>query len=74
MNQIAPRQIKRYGWVRDLPDHRDYIFSAPLAVQSALPAKVDLRRQCPAVYDQGQLRRCPGRSYPRACSSTTTSG
>jgi C1A family cysteine protease len=58
MDQIVARRIKRYGWVRDLPDHRDYIFSAPLEVQSALPAKVDLRRQCPAVYDQGQLGSC----------------
>jgi C1A family cysteine protease len=58
MNQIVPRRIKRYGWVRDLPDHRDFIFSAPMAVQSALPAKVDLRSQCPPVYDQGQLGSC----------------
>ena len=58
MDQITPRQVKRYGWVRDLPDHRDFMFSAPLPVQAALPAKVDLRRHFPRVYDQGQLGSC----------------
>src|SRR5215469_16450494 len=58
MDQLSPRRIKRYGWVRDLPDHRDFIYSAPLAVQEALPTKVDLRSQCPPVYDQGQLGSC----------------
>jgi C1A family cysteine protease len=46
-----------YGWVRDLPDHRDNFFSIPLAA-TALPAHVDLRAQCPPVYDQGQLGSC----------------
>ena len=50
-----PMKIKRYGWVPDLPDRRDYIYSAETAVLQTLPRKVDLRPQCPAVYDQGQL-------------------
>jgi hypothetical protein len=28
----ATRQIKRYGWIPDLPDSRDVMFSAPMAV------------------------------------------
>lgn len=51
-------QIRRYGWQRDLPDHRDHIFAAPSAALGPLPAKVDLRPQCPPVYDQGQLGSC----------------
>jgi C1A family cysteine protease len=43
-----------YGWQKDLPDQRDHSYAAPLP----LPAKVDLRPQCPPVYDQGQLGSC----------------
>jgi len=47
-----------YGWVPDLPDHRDHVFATPLAQATALPPKVDLRKGCPGVYDQGQLGSC----------------
>lgn len=48
-------QIK-FGWVRDLPDPRDFKFKikAPIPV----PPKVDLRNQCPPVYNQGSLGSC----------------
>ena len=52
------RQIKWYGWIPDLPDHRDYVFTAPVAVVKKLPDKVDLREKCPPVYDQGELGSC----------------
>lgn len=51
-------KIKSYGWLPDLPDHRDYAYSAPMEVVAKLPSKVDLRPQCPPVYDQGQLGSC----------------
>jgi C1A family cysteine protease len=48
-----------YGWVRDLPDARDFVYSAPLVrFPQGLPASVDLRSECPGVYDQGQLGSC----------------
>jgi C1A family cysteine protease len=53
-----PRKIQRYGWVRDLPDRRDYRFSAPFKVTAALPPGVDLTSACPPVYDQSQLGSC----------------
>ena len=49
---------RRYGWIPDIPDNRDFRYAAPLAVLRALPPKVDLRGQCPAVYDQGELGSC----------------
>jgi C1A family cysteine protease len=55
---IHLRSIQRYGWVPDLPDARDYVFSAPDEVIANLPPKVDLRSKCPPVYDQGQLGSC----------------
>ena len=50
-----------YGWVRDLPDDRDFVYGAPLVrFPQGLPRSVDLRSECPPVYDQGQLGSCTG--------------
>lgn len=54
--RLIPHRIKRYGWRPDLPDFRDFAYTAPAV--AALPPKVDLRPQCPPVYDQGQLGSC----------------
>jgi C1A family cysteine protease len=47
-----------YGWVRDLPDKRDRLYSAPHEVAAALPPRVDLRTGFPPPYDQGALGSC----------------
>jgi C1A family cysteine protease len=52
------RKNKRYGWIPDIPDQRDFLYAAPTAFLRALPPKVDLRRKCPPIYDQGQLGSC----------------
>ena len=36
-------KISRYGWLPDLPDHRDHYYAAPVEVAGVLPAKTDLR-------------------------------
>jgi C1A family cysteine protease len=46
------------GWIPDLPDHRDVYYSALPTVLSVLPTQLDLRAQCPPVYDQGQVGSC----------------
>jgi C1A family cysteine protease len=46
-----------YGWLPDIPDNRDYLYSAIRPV-IALPRKVDLRAACSAVEDQGALGSC----------------
>src|SRR6478672_13099708 len=51
-------KIKRYGWIPDIPDQRDFLYAAPPAFLRALPPKVDLRTKCPPLYDQGQLGSC----------------
>jgi C1A family cysteine protease len=48
----------RYGWLPDLPDQRDLVYAAPRPVIAKLPSKMDLRGQCPPVYDQGKLGSC----------------
>lgn len=61
-----PHKIARYGWIPDIPDQRDYLYTAPVAVLRKLPTKVDLRPQCPPVYDQGQLGSCTGNAIAAA--------
>jgi C1A family cysteine protease len=65
-NTIKPRTIAYYGWTPDLPDNRDHQFAAPLLKLGPLPAKVDLRSQCPKVYDQGQIGSCTANAIAAA--------
>ena len=60
----------RYGWVADLPDHRDHVYAAPQKVVSQLPPTADLRKQCPAVFDQGQIGSCTANAIAAAVQFT----
>jgi C1A family cysteine protease len=51
---------KRYGWVPDLPDHRDLLYGAVRPTPPALPDHVDLRSACSPVENQGNLGSCTG--------------
>ncbi|MGC2518364.1 MAG: C1 family peptidase [Burkholderiales bacterium] len=65
--RLSKQKIKRYGWVADIPDHRDHVYAAPVIFLMKLPPKVDLRRKCPkGVYDQGQLGSCTGNAIAAA--------
>jgi len=61
-----PRQIKRFGWIPDLPDHRDHLYAAPANVMQTLPSSIDLTAQCPPVYDQGDLGSCTANAIAAA--------
>jgi C1A family cysteine protease len=52
------RSLTHYGWKPDFPDQRDFKFAAPEPILANLPTSVDLRGNCPPVYDQGQLGSC----------------
>jgi C1A family cysteine protease len=64
LSTLSVRRASRhgaYGWVRDLPDSRDFAYAAPLIrFPQGLPTSVDLRSECPPIYDQGQLGSCTG--------------
>lgn len=47
-----------FGWIHDLPDHRDHLYAAPIEYLQDLPPSEDLRPECPSVYDQGDLGSC----------------
>ncbi len=49
---------RAYGWLPDLPDQRDFLFSAVSRVPAVLPESVDLRPLCSPVEDQGELGSC----------------
>jgi C1A family cysteine protease len=57
---------KGYGWVPDLPDHRDQMYGAVRGAPGKLPTAVDLRPQCPPVVDQGNLGSCTGNALAGA--------
>ena len=58
MAQINTRSQKWYGWLPDLPDHRDLMYSAIAPKISRLPDQVDLRSTCSPVENQGSLGSC----------------
>ena len=53
-------KMPKLGWLPDLPDDRDYVYKAPLKLRRAnnFPSKVDLRKICPPVFNQGALGSC----------------
>ena len=52
--------VRKYGWKRQLPDHRDFVYLPKVGNPASLPPEVDLRTSpCqPPVYDQGELGSC----------------
>ena len=55
-----------YGWRQSLPDRRDFRYSVHPSVSRALPESVDLRPNCPPVWDQGQLGSCTAQAVGAA--------
>lgn len=49
--------MKAYGWLPDIPDNRDYLYSA-VKPRVRIKATVDLREQCPKIEYQGALSSC----------------
>lgn len=59
------KNIQWYGWKPSLPDHRNFKFklTAPIII---LPDVVDLRPNCPPVYNQGELGSCTANAIAAA--------
>lgn len=54
---VTVRKSSGLGWVRDLPDPRDHLFSAPMEVLQTLPSAVDLLPEFD-IYNQGRIGSC----------------
>lgn len=48
---------RKYGWKRDLPDHRDVSYKKSL-FNKQFSKIIDLRNKCPDIYNQGSLGSC----------------
>jgi C1A family cysteine protease len=61
MSEVLEAPVRKYGWVRELPDQRDFKYSAhPEAIGAdlVLPPSIDLRSKCPPIKDQGTMGSC----------------
>lgn len=56
-------ESKKYHWVADKPDSRDYSFDATATI---IPEKVDLRQYCTPIENQGRLGSCTGQAIAGA--------
>lgn len=66
MPRQSPQLAHAYGWLRDRPDQRDLVYSAPPALLARLPRRADLRGKLPPVYDQGDLGSCTAQALAAA--------
>ena len=55
---MSTKRNFQFGWLPDLPDHRDLYYATVRKIQRKLPTSIDLRMQCPVIYDQGTLGSC----------------
>src|SRR5437588_11929580 len=58
MSTLNKRSPKWYGWLPDLPDHRDFSYSAIAPRLAALPTQGDLRKKCSPRENQGEIGAC----------------
>jgi C1A family cysteine protease len=58
MPRMNTRSQEWYGWLPDLPDQRDLMYSAIKPKLPALPGKVDLRSKCSPIENQRSLGSC----------------
>jgi C1A family cysteine protease len=67
-NVRPPRRARRhsFGWLPDLPDHRDLSFAERHPRRPAAPPSVDLRATCSPVEDQGALGSCTSQALAGA--------
>ena len=64
---LTRHKIQGHGWIPDIPDNRDHLYAAPAPYLAKLPARVDLRPQCPkTVYEQSALGSCTGNAIAAA--------
>lgn len=60
--------MKKYGWRPDTPDVRDKYYSPKVDVSTICKTGtvVDLRKQCPGIYNQGELGSCTANAIAAA--------
>jgi hypothetical protein len=51
-------QEGKFGCIRDLPDHRDIMYSSVREAPKILPSVINLRHMCPKIFNQHPLGSC----------------
>jgi len=59
-------KFSTYGWRRDIPDNRDFLYQIPEKLKTAIPSRVDLRQYCSPVEDQGEIGSCTANAIAAA--------
>src|SRR5437879_4319636 len=60
-----PREIRRYGWIPDVPDQRDHLSSAQPQSLKALPTSTDRAVSYQSlIQDLNQMKGCLASGYP----------
>jgi C1A family cysteine protease len=54
---LRPSKKYTYGWIPDIPDQRDYLYTA-IRPPARLSKTVDLRSKCSTIENQGRLGSC----------------
>ena len=57
---------KKYNWIPDLPDRRDFLFLEKVSAPEKRPLKIDLRKKCSPIFDQGDIGSCTGNALAGA--------
>lgn len=57
---------RTFGTHPDVPDHRDHELAVPRSLRRKPPRRVDLRPECPPVYDQMRLNSCSANAIAAA--------
>ncbi len=55
---MKPSKKFGYGWLPDIPDHRDFLYKGIKPRKRRLPSSVDLRQFCSPVENQRRLGSC----------------
>jgi C1A family cysteine protease len=62
--KARPKPKHKYNWKPDLPDQRDHFYA--VTAPKKVPNKIDLREECPPVFNQGQIGSCTGNALAGA--------
>lgn len=66
LQPVPPQIIRKYGWKKDKEDPRDHIQTFCVSRNQSAIKIVDLRSQCPPIYDQGTLGSCTANAIAAA--------
>lgn len=56
--KIGVGTFRKFGWIPDKIDERDYSYGAVKTIIKTLPNAMDLRAFCPTIYDQQDIGSC----------------